>query len=101
MSLSADEIGIVLLSLKVALVSVACSLPVAVAFAYVLARFEFRGKTLVAALVPLPLVLPPVVVGFALLVLFGKRGPIGAWLYDTLGITFAFNWKGAALGSAV
>ena len=101
MSLSADEIGIVLLSLKVALVSVACSLPVAVAFAYVLARFEFPGKILVDALVHLPLVLPPVVVGFALLVLFGKRGAIGAWLDQWFGIVFAFRWTGAALAAAI
>jgi molybdate transport system permease protein len=101
MELSAEEIGIVLLSLKVALVSVACSLPVAVAFAYVLARFEFPGKTLVDALVHLPLVLPPVVVGFALLTLFGKRGPIGAWLDQWFGIVFAFRWTGAALAAAI
>jgi molybdate transport system permease protein len=99
--MSADEIGIVLLSLKVALVSVACSLPVAVAFAYVLARFQFPGKTLVDALVHLPLVLPPVVVGFALLALFGKRGPIGAWLDQWFGIVFAFRWTGAALAAAI
>ena len=101
MELSAEEIGIVLLSLKVALVSVACSLPVAVAFAYVLARFEFPGKILVDALVHLPLVLPPVVVGFALLVLFGKRGAIGAWLDQWFGIVFAFRWTGAALAAAI
>ena len=101
MELSADEIGIVLLSLKVAVVSVACSLPVAVAFAYVLARFEFPGKTLVDALVHLPLVLPPVVVGFALLALFGRRGPIGAWLDQWFGIVFAFRWTGAALAAAI
>jgi molybdate transport system permease protein len=99
--MSADEIGIVLLSLKVALVSVACSLPVAVAVAYVLARFQFPGKTLVDALVHLPLVLPPVVVGFALLALFGKRGPIGAWLDQWFGIVFAFRWTGAALAAAI
>jgi molybdate transport system permease protein len=101
MELSADEIGIILLSLKVALVSVAFSLPVAVAVAYVLARFEFPGKTLVDAFVHLPLVLPPVVVGFALLVLFGKRGVIGAWLDDWFGIVFAFRWTGAALAAAI
>jgi molybdate transport system permease protein len=101
MELSADEIGIVLLSLKVALVSVAFSLPVAIAVAYVLARFEFPGKTLVDALVHLPLVLPPVVVGFALLVLFGKRGLIGAWLDQWFGIVFAFRWTGAALAAAI
>src|SRR5215472_18888151 len=101
MPLSADEIGIILLSLKVALASVAFSLPVAMAVAYVLARWEFPGKTLLDAFIHLPLVLPPVVVGFALLVLFGRHGPIGAWLYDTFGFTVAFNWKGAALASAV
>jgi molybdate transport system permease protein len=101
MALSADDIGIVLLSLKVALVSVAFSLPVAVAVAYVLARFEFPGKMLVDALVHLPLVLPPVVVGFALLVLFGKRGLIGTWLDQWFGIVFAFRWTGAALAAAI
>ena len=101
MTPSTEEIGIILLSLKVALASVAFSLPVAVAVAYVLARFEFPGKTLVDALVHLPLVLPPVVVGFALLVLFGKRGVIGAWLDDWFGIVFAFRWTGAALAAAI
>src|SRR5215471_2525112 len=101
MSLSADEIGIILLSLKVALASVAFSLPVAMAIAYVLARWEFPGKTLLDAFIHLPLVLPPVVVGFALLVLFGRHGPIGAWLADTLGIVFAFRWTGAALAAAI
>jgi len=101
MPLSADEIGIILLSLKVALASVAFSLPVAMAVAYVLARWEFPGKTLLDAFIHLPLVLPPVVVGFALLVLFGRHGPIGAWLADTLGIVFAFRWTGAALAAAI
>ena len=72
--LSQDEIGILELSLRVAVVSVACSLPLAILVAYGLARFSFPGKTLVDAIVHLPLVLPPVVVGFALLVLFGKHG---------------------------
>src|SRR5438034_3880390 len=101
MSLSADELGIILLSLKVALVSVAFSLPVAIGVAYVLARFEFPGKTLLDAVVHLPLVLPPVVVGFALLVLFGRHGPIGAWLESWFGIVFAFRWTGAALAAAI
>jgi molybdate transport system permease protein len=101
MTPSTEEIGIILLSLKVALASVAFSLPVAVAVAYVLARFEFPGKTLIDALVHLPLVLPPVVVGFALLVLFGKRGVIGAWLDEWFGIVFAFRWTGAALAAAI
>src|ERR1700758_2183138 len=100
MELSADEVGIVLLSLKVAVVSVACSLPVAVAFAYLLARFEFPGKTLFDAVVHLPLVLPPVVVGFALLALFGRSGPLGRVL-EPLGIVFAFRWTGAALAAAI
>ena len=101
MGLSADEIGIVLLSLKVALTSVALSLPVAIVMAYLLARFDFPGKTLVDALVHLPLVLPPVVVGLALLVLFGRRGVIGAWLDQWFGIVFAFRWTGAALAAAI
>ena len=101
MGLSTEEIDIVLLSLKVALTSVAFSLPVAVAVAYVLARFEFPGKILVDALVHLPLVLPPVVVGFTLLVLFGKRGAIGSWLDQWFGIVFAFRWTGAALAAAI
>jgi molybdate transport system permease protein len=96
-----DELAIILLSLKVAVASVAFSLPVAVGVAYLLARREFMGKTLLDAFVHLPLVLPPVVVGFALLVLFGRRGPIGAWLADTFGIVFAFRWTGAALAAAI
>ena len=101
MGLTAEEIGILLLSLRVALVSVLFSLPVAVLVAHVLARAEFPGKTLFDALVHLPLVLPPVVVGFALLVLFGKRGPIGSWLNEWFGIVFAFRWTGAALACAI
>jgi molybdate transport system permease protein len=98
--LSAAEWGIVALSLKVALWGVAGSLPFAVAVAYVLARRDFPGKTLFDAFVHLPLVLPPVVVGFALLVLFGRKGPIGS-LLEPLGIVFAFRWTGAALAAAI
>jgi molybdate transport system permease protein len=98
---SGFEAGIVVLSLKVALLSVAFSLPVAVFFAYVLARADFPGKTLLDAVVHLPLVLPPVVVGFALLLLFGKQGVLGKWLNDWFGIVFAFRWTGAALASAI
>src|SRR5438094_6857106 len=101
MDLSADELGIILLSLKVALVSVAFSLPVAIGVAYLMARAEFPGKTLLDAIVHLPLVLPPVVVGFALLLLFGKRGVLGAWLEHWFGLVFAFRWTGAALASAI
>ena len=99
--LSAEEVGIILLSLRVAFVSVLFSLPVAILVAYGLARARFPGKTLVDAFVHLPLVLPPVVVGFALLLLFGKRGPIGSWLDEWFGIVFAFRWTGAALASAI
>jgi molybdate transport system permease protein len=98
--LSADEWRIVALSLKVSLWGVAASLPLAVAVAHLLARREFPGKTLFDALVHLPLVLPPVVVGFALLVLFGRNGPIGS-LLEPLGIVFAFRWTGAALAAAI
>jgi molybdate transport system permease protein len=101
MEFGPDELGIIALSLRVALVSVVVSLPFAIAAAYLLARFDFPGKTLVDAAIHLPLVLPPVVVGFALLVLFGTHGPIGAVLKDWFGIVFAFRWTGAALASAV
>jgi len=99
--LSSDELGIILLSLKVALCSVAFSLPLAIVIAYVLARFDFAGKTMLDALVHLPLVLPPVVVGYALLLIFGKRGALGAWLDQWFGIVFAFRWTGAALAAAI
>jgi molybdate transport system permease protein len=98
---NSDELGIILLSLKVALTSVVFSLPLAIAVAYVLARHEFPGKTLLDSVVHLPLVLPPVVVGFALLVLFGRHGWIGAPLADWFGIVFAFRWTGAALAAAI
>ena len=101
LGMSDTELGIILLSLKVAFFSVALSLPVAILVAHVLARFDFPGKTLLDAVVHLPLVLPPVVVGFALLLLFGKHGPLGAWLNDWFGIVVAFRWTGAALASAI
>jgi molybdate transport system permease protein len=100
-ALTPDELGIIALSLRVALVSVVLSLPFAILAAYALARWSFPGKTLVDACVHLPLVLPPVVVGFALLALFGKRGPIGALLDQWFGVTVAFRWTGAALASAI
>ncbi len=99
--LNSVEVGIILLSLRVACVSAAASLPFAFAVAYLLARAEFAGKTLFDVLVHLPLVLPPVVIGFALLLLFGKQGALGAWLHDWFGIVFAFRWTGAALASAI
>jgi molybdate transport system permease protein len=100
-TLTATEVQIIALSLRVALVSMICSLPLAIVVAYGLARLDFPGKTLVDAIVHLPLVLPPVVVGFALLVLFGRRGPIGSILEQWFGIVFAFRWTGAALASAI
>ncbi|WP_027082539.1 molybdate ABC transporter permease subunit [Lysobacter sp. HA18] len=99
--LTADEASAVLLSLKVATVATLASLPVAIAVGWLLARRRFPGRLLVDALVHLPLVLPPVVTGYALLALLGRRGLIGAWLHDALGITFAFRWTGAALACAV
>ena len=96
----ADTWGIIGLSLKVAFWSVAASLPPAVAVAWVLARARFPGKVVLDAVVHLPLVLPPVVVGFGLLLLFGRNGPVGS-LLAPLGITFAFKWTGAALAAAV
>jgi molybdate transport system permease protein len=95
------EIEALRLSLRVGIVSMAASLPIALAIAWLLARRQFAGKILLDGVVHLPLVLPPVVVGYALLVLFGRQGPIGGWLYQVFGITFAFDWKGAALASGV
>jgi molybdate transport system permease protein len=89
------------LSLQVAIVGVAGSLPFGIAIAWLLARCNFPGKSLVDGIVHIPLVVPPVVVGYGLLVLFGRRGPVGAWLYEHFDITLIFTWKGAALASAV
>ncbi len=89
------------LSLRVALWSVAVSLPFGLAVAWLLARCQFYGKTLVNVVVHLPLVLPPVVIGYLLLILFGRQGPLGAWLYDSFGISLPFTWEGAALAAAV
>jgi molybdate transport system permease protein len=89
------------LSLSVASRSVGLSLPVATLVAWLLTRRRFLGRTLFDAFVHLPLVLPPVVVGYLLLVLFGMRGPIGKWLYDTFGIELIFSSSGAALATAV
>ena len=99
--LSAEEIGIVMLSMKVALWSVILSVPFGLAAAHVLARRDFPGKSLFDAIMHLPLVLPPVVVGYGLLMLFGKQGPLGGWLNDWFGISVAFRWSGAAIACAV
>jgi len=101
MMLTAEEWKILRLSLRVAFWAVLVSLPLAVAVAYALARFDFPGKTLFDAAVHLPLVLPPVVVGYALLLLLGKRGPIGSLLDDWFGVVVAFRWTGAALAAGI
>jgi molybdate transport system permease protein len=100
-SLTPAETAALLLSLKVAFWSVVVSVPLAVALAWVLSRCHFLGKNLLDAGVHLPLVLPPVVVGYFLLLLLGRRGPIGSLLDEYLGITFAFRWTGAAVACAV
>lgn len=95
------EIEAVQLSLKVSLWAVAISLPFGIAVAWVLARCEFPGKSLFDALVHVPLVVPPVVIGYLLLVLFGRNGAVGGWLNDVFGVTVAFSWQGAAVAAAV
>ena len=100
-SLSPEEWDAVRLSLSVAGRSVLFGLPLAVGVAYLLSRGRFAGRPVLDALVHLPLVLPPVVVGWALLVLFGVRGPVGAWLNDWFGIRLVFTTGGAALATAV
>ncbi len=100
-SLTPDEWTAVLLSLRIAVVATLVALPFGIAIAWVLARKEFWGKSLLDGLVHLPLVLPPVVTGYLLLIAFGRRGVIGAFLADTLGIVFSFRWTGAALACGV
>ncbi len=101
MVLSSAELSALLLSLKIGLAAAAFTLPIAIVAAYVLARKTFPGRFLLDTLVHLPLVLPPVVIGYVLLIAFGRNGVIGAALYDCCGISFAFRWTGAALASAV
>jgi molybdate transport system permease protein len=100
-ALSPQEWEAVHLSLKVAAVATLAALPLAIGVALLLARGRFPGRTLLDALVHLPLVLPPVVTGYVLLLLFGRRGPVGAWLEASLGIVLSFRWTGAALACAV
>ena len=99
--LGPEEWEIVRLSLRVGAVSMLACLPVAFAIAWLLARRSFPGKALLDAMVHLPLVLPPVVTGWALLLLFGRTGPLGSALEACCGIVFAFRWTGAALAAAV
>ena len=100
-ALSGADWQVIALSLKVSGVAVLVTLPVAFALAWALARGRFFGRVLLDALVHLPLVLPPVVVGWALLLLFGPAGPVGGWLERVLGITVMFRWTGAAIAAGV
>lgn len=101
MILSGDDWQALAISLKVALVASAASLPFGIAAAWLLARKSFPGKSLLNGLVHLPLILPPVVTGYILLILFGRKGPIGALLDQAFGIVLSFRWTGAALAAAV
>lgn len=101
LNFSAEEIDAIFLSLRVASVGMVASLPIGVLVAYALARWSFPGKLLLDGFVHLPLVLPPVVTGYLLLVLMGKRGAIGSILDQYFGIVFSFRWTGAALAAAV
>lgn len=96
-----EELTAIGLSLKVAVVAALASLPPGIACGWLLARRRFPGKALLDALLHLPLVMPPVVTGYALLVVLGTQGPVGSWLLEHLGIQFAFRWTGAALACAV
>jgi molybdate transport system permease protein len=89
------------LSLRVATVATLVATPLGIAIAWLLARRDFWGKPLVDAVIYLPLVLPPVVTGYLLLLAFGRRGPIGEWLADHLGIVLAFRWTGAVLSCGI
>jgi molybdate transport system permease protein len=101
LALSPDEWNAVRLSIKVSSWATVASLPLGVAVAYVLARKEFWGKAVLNGVVHLPLILPPVVTGYLLLLSFGRRGPIGAFLDEHFGLVFSFRWTGAALACGV
>ncbi len=100
-TLSPEEWTAVRLSLRVALVATLVALPFGIAVAVALARGRFWGHGLLNGIVLLPLILPPVVTGYILLILFGRRGAIGAFLADHLGIVFSFRWTGAALACGI
>ena len=100
-ALTPEEWTAILLSLRIATVATIASLPFGVLIAYILARFRFPGHAILNGIVYLPLVMPPVVTGYLLLLAFGRRGPVGAFLEQAFGIVFAFRWTGAALASAI
>lgn len=99
--ISPEEWGIILLSLKVSAAAILGVLPLAFACAWILARWSFPGKIVLDALVHLPLVLPPVVTGWLLLILLGTNEPLGGFLQQTFGLAFVFRWTGAALAAAI
>ena len=101
MSLSLIEIEALKLSLRVSLWAVCLSLPLGILVAWVLSRKSFPGRVLIDVIVHLPLIVPPVVVGYILLLAFGRRGFIGSWLWETFQISISFSWKGAALAAGV
>ena len=99
--LSPDEWTAILLSLRIAIVATLVAVPFGIAVAWLLARKDFWGKTLLDGIIHLPLVLPPVVTGYLLLISFGRRGPVGAFLADHFGIVFSFRWTGGALACGI
>ena len=101
LGLTEEELTAVRLSLRIALWATAASLPLGVLVALLLARGRFWGKSVLNGIVHLPLILPPVVTGYVLLLLFGRKGPVGAFLAEQFDIVFAFRWTGAALACAV
>lgn len=101
LTISPDEWVAIWLSLKVATVATLCALPFAIGVAFLLSRADFPGRWLLNAIVYLPLVLPPVVTGYILLILFGRKGMIGEFLENWFGIVFSFRWTGAALACAI
>ncbi|OSQ49476.1 molybdate ABC transporter permease subunit [Thalassospira alkalitolerans] len=100
-TLTPAEIEALLLSLRISSVAVVCALPFAILAGALLAQTRFPGRILVDALVHLPLILPPVVMGYLLLISFGTRAPLGAWLMETFDIRLIFSWTGAALAAAI
>ncbi|AXS41956.1 molybdate ABC transporter permease subunit [Breoghania sp. L-A4] len=100
-SLTDAELEAIGLTLKVSGTALLVALPLAVFVAYALARWRFPGRAILNGLVHLPLVMPPVVTGYVLLILFGRQGAIGAFLYEVFGVSFAFRWTGAALAAGV
>ena len=101
LDLTPDEWIAIRLSLRIAIVATAVALPFGIAIAWLLARKNFWGKSLLDGVIHLPLVLPPVVTGYLLLISFGRRGPVGAFLDHTFGIVFSFRWTGAALACGI